>query len=453
MGEFPAIKIVVGFIGISIVLLFLVFAIVSLVEKESRAAKKSFISSIVGILLFGGIFSDFEIWTYFSMVCAFLTICFGIYVLLSFHIKSTEQPTQNNSQIDERNTMFSRKEISNDEPLKKEYYQKNPHQLKLDETWRSKPGLMHEQSSMYHPLAYAAADASFYVIGNLKPYVNNAPAENKKSISKEQSTRFIREWSKKLGALDLGICETKPYHFYSTRGRGKAYGKKVENEHPFAIALTVEMDNELLACGPSSPTLMESAQQYLNSGVIALQLAQFIRNLGYEARAHIDGDYELICPLVARDAGLGEIGRMGLLMTPKLGPRVRIAVITTNLPLIANEYKFDDSVNAFCDICKKCADVCPSKAISMEEKTRINGNLRWQINQEKCFDFWCKTGTDCGRCMSVCPYSHPNNTMHNAVRLSIKYFKNFRPIALWMDDFFYGRKPKPKKNPEWFSLE
>ena len=31
---------------------------------------------------------------------------------------------------------------------------------------------------------------------------------------------------------------------------------------------------------------------------------------------------------------LGVIGRMGLLMTPDLGPRVRISVVSTNMPLI-----------------------------------------------------------------------------------------------------------------------
>lgn len=65
-----------------------------------------------------------------------------------------------------------------------------------------------------------------------------------------------------------------------------------------------------------------------------MQLAEFMRSIGYPARAHIDGSYRVVCPLVARDAGLGEIGRMGLLMTPELGPRVRIAVVTTDLPLV-----------------------------------------------------------------------------------------------------------------------
>lgn len=101
-------------------------------------------------------------------------------------------------------------------------------------------------------------------------------------------------------------------------------------------------------------------------------MATFIRNLGYEARAHIDGNYEVVCPLVARDAGLGELGRMGLLMTPRLGPRVRISVVTTNLPLVTDEPLNDYSVTDFCTICKKCADACPSQAISFAPQEEID---------------------------------------------------------------------------------
>ena len=49
---------------------------------------------------------------------------------------------------------------------------------------------------------------------------------------------------------------------------------------------------------------MESAQQYLNAGAIAAQIAAAIQSLGYEACAHIDGNYQVVYPLVARDAGL-----------------------------------------------------------------------------------------------------------------------------------------------------
>ncbi len=239
------------------------------------------------------------------------------------------------------------------------------------------------------------------------------------------------------------------YHWYNTGGRGDRYGKKYVPQDRLGIVFTVEMDDEMVGCAPKAPVVMESSQQYLNAGRIATQLAIFLRNLGFEARAHIDGNYEVVCPLVARDAGLGELGRMGLLMTPQLGPRVRIAVVTTNAPLTVDDRNYDPSVEDFCRKCLKCADACPVSAISKNDKEVIGGIRRWQIDQEKCFTYWSYAGTDCGSCIRVCPYSHPDNFFHNTVRFLIKYFPNFRKPAVMLDDLFYGRRPEPHKMPKW----
>lgn len=140
---------------------------------------------------------------------------------------------------------------------------------------------------------------------------------------------------------------------------------------------------------------------------------------------------------------------MGLLITPKLGSRVRIAVISTDMPLIVDERKPDNSVIDFCTICKKCADVCPSRSIPFVDRKLIDGVLRWQICQETCFTYWCSVGTDCGKCMSSCPYSHQNNLMHNFIRWGISNSMIFRRFALKMDDLFYRRIPKVKEIPKW----
>ena len=211
----------------------------------------------------------------------------------------------------------------------------------------------------------------------------------------------------------MGVTKLKSYHLYSHRGRGNEYGKPVKNNHKFALAFTVEMDKAHVDSAPKGSTVSESALQYLNAGSIAIQIATFINNLGYRVRAHIDGNYEVVCPLVARDAGLGEIGRMGLLMTPKLGLRVRIAVVTTDIPIIPDKVEFANDLIDFCIQCKKCATLCPSRAVSFTDRTEIDGVLRWQINQEVCFNYWTIVGTDCVRCISVCPYSHEDNMLHN----------------------------------------
>lgn len=351
--------------------------------------------------------------------------------------------------IDERDIMFSRNELVPGTERYEKYYLQNPQNKVKDDAFREEAGLLSPKSKYYHQKAFTASEASFRTIDQLHDYVDGEPSNNKKSVDKDELTKFLKGWAKDIGAIDVGITKVHPYHFYTFKGRRDDYDKPIEIKHKTAIAFTVEMTHEMVAPAPQASIIMESARQYLESGRIAVQLAGFIRELGYNARAHIDGNYQVICPLVARDAGLGEIGRMGLLMTPKLGPRVRIGVVTTDLELEEDEYIPNNSAIDFCVMCKKCAECCPSQSIQFENPVSINGVKRWQINSEACFTYWCKAGTDCGRCMAVCPYSHPNQALHNFIRWGIKNSRFFRKIAVLLDDFFYARKPKPHKLPSW----
>ena len=83
--------------------------------------------------------------------------------------------------------------------------------------------------------------------------------------------------------------------------------------------------------------------------------------------------------------------------------------------------------------------------------TDINVVQRWQIDQEACYTLWCVLGTDCGRCVKVCPYSHPDNTLHRMVRWGIRNSVLFRKAALKLDDLFYGRIPPPRELEDWMS--
>ena len=204
--------------------------------------------------------------------------------------------------------------------------------------------------------------------------------------------------------------------------------------------------------GPIADEAMEVASQYANAAQIALQLALLIRSLGYPARAHIDGNYRVVGPLVARDAGLGEIGRMGILMTPDLGPRVRLSFVTTDLPLIPDERVPDPSVVDLCRRCTKCVDNCPSRSIPVGDRQEIDGAWRWRINSETCFSYWNQIGTDCGRCIAVCPYSHPDTLVHRPIRWGIRRSALVRRVAPWLDDVFYGRHPAAWPLPSWLGL-
>jgi len=353
------------------------------------------------------------------------------------------------ARIDERDTMFSRQELQPGSSRYERYYKNHPAAKLTDDTFRMYPGLLAPNTRYYHACAFQAAQASFDTIKSLRAHVNGKVAPQRVDLNAREITPFIKHWAHQLGALDIGITRLKPYHLYSYGGRDDRYGKPIKAEHEFAIALSVPMAWEMMRYAPRAPVVMESARQYVNVGVIALQLAAFIRNLGYEARAHIDGNYELVCPLVARDAGLGDIGRMGLLMTPRQGPRIRLSVVTTNLPLICDQNGFEPSLIDFCEQCQKCARNCPAQAIPFGPRQEIKGALRWQINSEACFTHWTKIGTDCGRCIQVCPYAHPDNLFHNVIRRLIKFSPLLRSWAVILDDISYGQRPPVPPLPAW----
>ncbi len=437
--------------GAGLFLFFIYAVVVSLREHEIFAAKRFF----VGVWLFSLPFFVVAFVSFTGKIFVFsfliVTLLTGILLfLVPYKRNRAYRQAIPAARIDERDTMFSRNELVPGTDNFKDYYLQNPDKKVRDDRFRRNAGLLQRGTTQYNSFYFASADASFETIAALRTFVNGTVAEKKIPVDAQRVSNYLKNWSKKLGAVDCGITELQDYHIYSTGGRGERYGQKFVKSHRFALAFTVEMDHKMVQTAPAGTMVMESGQQYLESGRIALQVAKFIRSLGYEARAHIDGNYEVVCPLVARAAGLGEIGRMGLLMTPKLGPRVRIAVVTTNLPLITDMPLHDYSVIDACMQCKKCADVCPTNAISFNDRAIITGSLRWQINQESCFTFWTIAGTDCGRCISVCPYSHPDNNLHNLVRFGMHNSSSFRKVALKMDDVFYGRKPSPKPVPDGF---
>jgi ferredoxin len=358
--------------------------------------------------------------------------------------------TTPHSRVDEREIMFAREQLVPGSPEFESYYQMHPEHKKSDDLMRSKPGYLSRSSKYFNPLLYASPEGSFTLTVALREAVDGPVYEHPYTFNAQQMNAYIKNLAQYYGALDVGITELLPYHVYSHVGRGTGrYGEPIQVKHKYAIAFTVEMDFEMIGANPSAPGVMESARQYVDAARIAVSLAAAIRYWGYPARAHIDGNYSVIAPLVARDAGLGEIGRMGLLMTPRQGPRVRLAVVTTDLPLIPDTPTRDESTIDFCVICKKCAEACPSRSIPFDERQDIDGALRWRIDPDTCFRYWNVIGTDCGRCMTVCPYAHPDSFSHNIIRWGVGRSGAFRRVGLALDDLFYGKDPEPRPAPVW----
>lgn len=266
----------------------------------------------------------------------------------------------------------------------------------------------------------------------------------------EETTIRIKKVAKTLGAGMVGICELDERWLYSHNFNRKTQKEKIldiPKNLKSAIVLILPMDYELSKTIPSAIGGSTTGLGYASSLNVANSLAQFITNLGYEAIASLN-DTALSIPM-AIQAGLGEYGRNGLLITPMFGPNVRIAKVFTDLPLNYDK-PIEFGVNKFCQSCRKCSNSCPVKAVAKEEPQPEPPNhsshskiSKWTVNAEKCFKFWVNMNTDCAICIRVCPYNKDYSKWWN--RLGIKLANSpLRKFMLWLDDFLgFGKRKEP----------
>ncbi len=415
------------------------FAIVSVRERERRAAMISVL--LVPVMAIPPVI----VARWSGAGSAILLTIAGIAALwLIFPGRAHTPPNgRPGFRVDERDIMFARARLEPGTPEYESFYAMRPEHEQTDARIRALPGLLSLDARKADPVEFAEANRQFAITEELRDSADGPVAQGQAEWPPERASAEIKEYALECGALDVGIAELRPYHVYTHVGRGTGnYGAPIDLPHRWAVAFTVEMDHRTMQTAPEAPVVAESARRYVDAARIAIAVADRIRAAGAPARAHIDGNYRVIAPLVALDAGLGEIGRMGILMTPRLGPRVRLGVVTTDLPLIADVPGDAPSVVDFCTRCEKCVDNCPSNAIPRGPREQIAGGLRWTLDAEACFRYWNVIGTDCGKCMAVCPFSHPDNPAHNLVRWMIGASPNARRAALALDDVFYGRTPR-----------
>jgi epoxyqueuosine reductase len=268
------------------------------------------------------------------------------------------------------------------------------------------------------------------------------PAEISKKV--KRAARFF-------GASLVGICELDGRWVYSHVSNditGEHTQLEIPEEYRYAIAMAIEMDYAFMQTSPTGGAAAATGLGYSKMAFVAGLLAQFIRGLGYKA-IPCGNDTALSIP-IALEAGLGELGRNGLLITERFGPRVRLCKVLTDLPLVADGPCFF-GVDDFCRRCMKCAERCPSRAIPFGEKStealNTSGNsgvLKWPVNGEQCFKYWIANRLDCADCIRVCPFNQEHSWLHDLVRGFIKRTPWLNPLFLWLDEILgYGRQLDP----------
>jgi ferredoxin len=307
--------------------------------------------------------------------------------------------------IDGRTIMFARMSYLPDSEEYKNYYKDYPEHKEIDDHLRDQPQINGEGTATFNPINSPFADAGFMLLDDLNKLVDGPNKWPKAEESPEVFTRKLKSFSQYIGAKVVGIADMEADHYYSQLGRPlRDYGKEVEGKLPYGLVIGVEMDKDMINRAPQLEELFAVTKGYVDAAMIGLWMTYYIKSLGYEARAHIDGNYEVIATQVAEAAGLGETGRNGLLISPEYGQRLRFAVVTTDMPLISDK-PVDLGMKRFCELCNKCSKSCPGQAISHLPPQEENGKKRWRIAHEECYKMWRRLGTDCGVCLSVCPFS------------------------------------------------
>jgi reductive dehalogenase len=265
--------------------------------------------------------------------------------------------------------------------------------------------------------------------------------------------RHIKESAYFLRADQVGICELPPYAVYS---HSMETGEAVELNHKYAIAILIDQDFKTADASVGNDWISNSMSflAYSTSGFIACILADYIRRLGYPARAHHARNYQVVLPPILLWAGLGEMCRIGdIVLNPFLGPRFKAAVVTTDLPL-AIDKPIDFGIQDFCTKCKQCARYCPSGAIPFADKKIYNGYEKWPSDMGKCTKqrVGNKQGSGCGVCVCVCPWNKPYTPFHRFVQWSMRNIPVARNFAVWGDKLFGYDKPN-LENKWWLDLE
>lgn len=255
----------------------------------------------------------------------------------------------------------------------------------------------------------------------------------------KEATQAAKRFAIDIGAVDAGVTHLDPRWVYSNwyhRGtktsgrieiREDADKPMVEEDGTkvipvsmkYIIVMLVPMPYEMVNTAPAYPANGATGLGYSRMAFTAATMAEFFRFLGYNA-IPMCNDTMLNVPLCIQ-AGLGELGRNGLLVSAKMGPRVRSCKVLTDLPL-AEDKPINLGVRNFCESCKKCARECPAGAISdgpqtMEARNISNnpGVKKWPVDNEKCRIFWYENSDSCIRCIATCPYNKPEGYWTHAM--------------------------------------
>ena len=232
----------------------------------------------------------------------------------------------------------------------------------------------------------------------MKPYVkwikDSGDMEPTGTPTGEDVTEKIRQKARELGCMEVGFTAVDDRYIYTSKRNELKRGLR------HAICLAVEQDYEMTKMTPSVATMWTHDDCYERQALIGQELSTFIHELGYSTQ--LNGPAIAYGPLIPLfvNAGLGQVGANGILMSPHFGPWARLQVIMTDANVTYDE-PVDYGIHAFCQICQTCTNRCPGRALA-REKVWYRGAHKNKISMRRCIPMLARY-QGCGVCMKTCP--------------------------------------------------
>jgi reductive dehalogenase len=289
-----------------------------------------------------------------------------------------------------------------------------------------------------------------------RPGIGLDPEASEEGTRHETDPEILTSMVKKaalfFGADLVGITPINRNWLYTENRRREPYN--VPESYEYAIVMAVEMDYDAIATSPGFTSSAATGLGYSMMAFVELELVAFIQRLGYNAMT--SGNNVALSVPLAIDAGLGQYGRHGILITKPFGPRVRIAKVLTDMPLVRDypNMGFCKSVVRFCETCEKCATTCPSQSIPYgkdqtwkgSSKSNNPGVKKWYIDVESCYGFWVENGSDCSNCIRSCPFNKKDGFFHRTILWFVQHTPWLNRLIVKMDDIAgYGKQKNGNK--------
>lgn len=167
---------------------------------------------------------------------------------------------------------------------------------------------------------------------------------------------------------------------------------------------------------PTPHAGLEVMRQYYRAARAAKEVADWLRGAGFDAEAltgPMAGKMTMIPAAI--EAGFGELGKHGSLITPEFGSSFRLSAVLTDAP-IPFTARQTHGIDDFCLNCQVCSNACPPDAI-FAEKQLVRGTRKFYVDFDRCIPFF-NEHQGCAICIAVCPWSRPGVGLNLAEKLA-----------------------------------